>query len=66
MPRTVSDVLVEALTDWGVDTIFGLPGDGINGLMEALRNAREKVRYVHVRHEETAAAAGVLALVAMR
>ena len=32
-----SDVLVERLIAWGVDTIFGLPGDGINGVMEALR-----------------------------
>ncbi len=36
MERTVSDAVVERLLDWGVDTIFGLPGDGINGLMEAL------------------------------
>ncbi|HYX79051.1 MAG TPA: thiamine pyrophosphate-binding protein, partial [Actinomycetota bacterium] len=34
---TVSDALVERLMEWDVDTIFGLPGDGINGLMEALR-----------------------------
>ena len=32
-----ADVLVESLMDWGVDTVFGLPGDGINGIMEALR-----------------------------
>ena len=32
-----SDVLVETLIDWGVDTIFGIPGDGINGIIEALR-----------------------------
>ena len=35
---TASDVLVERLLAWGVDTIFGLPGDGINGFMESLRN----------------------------
>jgi hypothetical protein len=40
---------------WGVDTIFGLPGDGINGIMEALRKAKDKIRFIHVRHEESAA-----------
>jgi pyruvate dehydrogenase (quinone)/pyruvate oxidase len=49
--------VVESLLDWGVDTIFGLPGDGINGLVEALRRARDRIRYIHVRHEETAALA---------
>lgn len=50
-----SDVLVERLIAWGVDTIFGLPGDGINGVMEALRKKQEKIRFIHVRHEESAA-----------
>src|SRR4030088_485065 len=50
-----SDVLVERLLAWGVDTIFGLPGDGINGVMEALRKAQDKIRFIHVRHEESAA-----------
>jgi pyruvate dehydrogenase (quinone) len=50
-----SDVLIETLMDWGVDTIFGLPGDGINGIMEALRVRQDKIRFVQVRHEETAA-----------
>src|ERR1700710_1273566 len=50
-----SDVLVERLLAWGVDTIFGLPGDGINGVMEALRKNKEKIRFIHVRHEESAA-----------
>lgn len=52
---TAADVLVESLRDWGVDTIFGLPGDGINGIMEALRTRQEKVRFIQVRHEESAA-----------
>jgi len=38
-----------------VEAIFGLPGDGINGLMEALRIRQDTVRFVHVRHEEAAA-----------
>jgi pyruvate dehydrogenase (quinone) len=50
-----SDLLVERLMEWGVDTVFGLPGDGINGVFEALRKNREHIRFVHVRHEESAA-----------
>ena len=50
-----SDVLVECLIDWGVEVVFGLPGDGINGLMEALRTHQDKIRFLQVRHEETAA-----------
>src|SRR6476660_5382444 len=55
MARSASDLLVERLLDWGVDTIFGLPGDGINGIMESLRTRQEKIRFVQVRHEESAA-----------
>ena len=40
---------------WGIDTIFGLPGDGINGVMEAIRKRRDKIRFIQVRHEESAA-----------
>ena len=50
-----SDVLVERLIAWGVDTVFGLPGDGINGVFEALRKQRDQIRFIHVRHEEAAA-----------
>jgi pyruvate dehydrogenase (quinone) len=53
--RTTSDVLVDRLLDWGVSVVFGLPGDGINGIMEALRERRDRIRYVQVRHEEAAA-----------
>ncbi len=59
MADTASDLLVERLMDWGVDTVFGIPGDGINGLMEALRQRHDRVRYVHVRHEEVGAMAAV-------
>src|SRR5436305_10931900 len=52
---TASDVLIDALHDWGVNTIFGLPGDGINGIMEALRTRKDKIRFIQVRHEESAA-----------
>jgi pyruvate dehydrogenase (quinone)/pyruvate oxidase len=52
---TGADVLVEAIHDWGVDVVFGMPGDGINGIMEALRQRQDRVRFVQVRHEEAAA-----------
>src|SRR5690242_8773047 len=52
---TAADVLVEGLLDWGVEVIFGLPGDGINGIMEALRTRQDKIRFIQVRHEEAAA-----------
>ena len=55
MAKTAADVLVERLIDWGVNTIFGLPGDGINGIMEALRTRQEQIRFIQVRHEEAAA-----------
>src|ERR671934_272155 len=59
MSETVSDLMLQRLLDWGVDTVFGLPGDGINGFMEALRKRRDRIRYVHVRHEEVGAMAAV-------
>lgn len=55
MAKTAADVMLDVLSDWGVEVVFGLPGDGINGIMEALRNRRESVRFVQVRHEEAAA-----------
>jgi len=55
MPKTVADLMIERLIDWGVDTIFGLPGDGINGIFEALRTHKDKIRFIQVRHEEAAA-----------
>src|SRR2546423_10959964 len=54
MARTAADVMIECLMDWGVDTIFGLPGDGINGIMESLRTHQKQVRFIQVRHEEAA------------
>jgi pyruvate dehydrogenase (quinone)/pyruvate oxidase len=53
--QIVSEALVERLAAWGVDTVFGLPGDGINGIMEGLRRHQDKVRFVLVHHEEAAA-----------
>jgi pyruvate dehydrogenase (quinone) len=55
MAKTAADVLIETLIDWGVEMVFGLPGDGINGIMEALRTHQDKIRFIQVRHEEAAA-----------
>jgi pyruvate dehydrogenase (quinone) len=55
MTRTAADVLADRLIDWGVRVVFGLPGDGINGLMEALRIRQDRISFVQVRHEEAAA-----------
>jgi pyruvate dehydrogenase (quinone) len=55
MAKTVADKLVERLMAWGVDTVFGFPGDGINGIFEALRTHQEKIKFIQVRHEEAAA-----------
>lgn len=43
------------MLDWGIDTIFGIPGDGINGIIESLRKQQDKIRFIQVRHEEAAA-----------
>ncbi|SPE55269.1 putative thiamine pyrophosphate-containing protein YdaP [Verrucomicrobia bacterium] len=55
MAITGADILVQTLIDWGVEIIFGLPGDGIDGIMESLRTHSDKLRFLQVRHEESAA-----------
>jgi pyruvate dehydrogenase (quinone)/pyruvate oxidase len=55
MAQTAADILIETIQDWGVEVVFGLPGDGINGIMETLRKKQEEIRFVQVRHEESAA-----------
>lgn len=59
MAETTSDLIVERLLEWGVDTYFGINGDAVNGFFEALRTHSDRVRFVHVRHEENAALACV-------
>ncbi|MEI9425025.1 thiamine pyrophosphate-binding protein [Mesorhizobium sp. Cs1299R1N1] len=54
MPNA-AEILVDTLIAWDVEVVFGLPGDGINGVMEALRTRRDKIAFVQVRHEESAA-----------
>jgi len=55
MAMTAGEILVDTIHDWGVDVIFGLPGDGINGIIEALRKRKDDIRFIQVRHEESAA-----------
>lgn len=52
---TAADALVETLIEWKVDTVFGIPGDGINGLIESFRVNQDKIRFIQTRHEESAA-----------
>ncbi len=55
MAKTVADLLIERLISWDIDTIFGFPGDGINGIFEALRTHQKEMKFIQVRHEEAAA-----------
>ncbi len=55
MANTVADHLIERLLEWNVDTIYGYPGDGINGIMGAMDRHTERFRFVQTRHEELAA-----------
>jgi pyruvate dehydrogenase (quinone) len=50
-----ADLVFERLKDWGVSMVFGMPGDGINGFIEALRARQKDIRFIQVRHEEAAA-----------
>ncbi|MGI5166278.1 thiamine pyrophosphate-requiring protein [Spirillospora sp. CA-253888] len=55
MTTTVADFLLGRLRAWGVDTVFGYPGDGINGLLAAWGRADDRPRFVQSRHEEMSA-----------
>ncbi len=55
MTGTASDYLCERLIEWGVSTIYGFPGDGINGILGALHRHQDGLRFVQTRHEEMAA-----------
>jgi pyruvate dehydrogenase (quinone) len=55
LSKLVSDHLLERLRQWGVERIFGYPGDGINGIVGALDRAEEEIDFIQVRHEEMAA-----------
>ncbi len=55
MGQTASDIMVDTLYQWGVRVVFGIPGDGINGIIEAFRKRKDDIRFIQVRHEEAAA-----------
>ncbi|NEB05438.1 thiamine pyrophosphate-requiring protein [Streptomyces sp. SID13726] len=55
MSTKVSDHILERLREWGVDHVFGYPGDGINGLLAAWGRADDQPRFVQSRHEEMSA-----------
>src|SRR5579859_2903269 len=55
MSKTTADLLIERLQAWGVDTIFGFPGDGITDIFESLRTHQDTMKFIQVRHEEAAA-----------
>jgi pyruvate dehydrogenase (quinone) len=55
MAKTVAEMLIQRLLDWGVGTIFAFPGDGINGIFDAWRSKQDRLKYIQVRHEEAAA-----------
>jgi pyruvate dehydrogenase (quinone) len=54
MSETVGDNLVSRLLEWGLDTIYGFPGDGINGFLGAIERSEGKLRFIQTRHEEMA------------
>ncbi|MFI6043623.1 thiamine pyrophosphate-requiring protein [Nocardia sp. NPDC051321] len=55
MAKTVGDYVLQRLREWGVEQVFGYPGDGINGLVAAFGRADNQPRFVQARHEEMAA-----------
>ncbi|MEV5748486.1 thiamine pyrophosphate-requiring protein [Actinoallomurus sp. NPDC052308] len=55
MTRTVADHLLERLREWGVEYLFGYPGDGINGIIAALERADDNPKFIQARHEEMSA-----------
>jgi len=59
MADTVGDILLARLREWGVEQVFGYPGDGINGLLAAWGRADDHPQFVQARHEEMAAFAAV-------
>ncbi|GJL48922.1 MAG: hypothetical protein NPIRA01_01490 [Nitrospirales bacterium] len=54
MTITAAELLIQTVHEWGVNVILGMPGDGINGIMDALRTRQQEIQFVQVRHEETA------------
>lgn len=55
MTKTVADFVLSRLTEWGIDRVFGYPGDGINGMIGAFGRENQPLRFIQSRHEEEAA-----------
>jgi pyruvate dehydrogenase (quinone) len=55
MADTVSNFIVSRIQEWDITRVYGYPGDGINGIMAALRQAEDRPRFIQARHEEMAA-----------
>ncbi|WP_214405596.1 thiamine pyrophosphate-requiring protein [Pseudonocardia lacus] len=55
MAATVGDFVLQRLREWGVEQVFGYPGDGINGLVVAFGEADDRPRFIQSRHEEMSA-----------
>lgn len=55
--KSAGDTLIDMLAEWGVDHVYGMPGDSINRLIESLRKEKERIQFVQVRHEEAGALA---------
>lgn len=55
MQQTTSDLIVERLTEWGVERLYGYPGDGNNPLLGALQRADSGPEFIQAKHEESAA-----------
>ncbi|QEO16080.1 hypothetical protein FLP10_05230 [Agromyces intestinalis] len=53
--KTVADAIIERLRAWGIGRVYGYSGDGVNGLVEAIRRTEGGVAFVQARHEESAA-----------
>jgi len=53
--HTVSEVLINQIAEWGIQYVFGIPGTSTLGVVDAIRKTNGKVKYIQVRHEQTAA-----------
>src|ERR1700712_1574586 len=53
--KTTADILIDKLINWKVEVIFGIIGDGVNPIIEALRKRKDQIKFITVRHEEAAA-----------
>ena len=55
MATSVGQYVMQRLREWGIERIYGYPGDGINGLLAGLRKNEDQPRFIQARHEELAA-----------